>query len=392
MSSESQTSVEDLIELARDRRRTSRQVLFGNVVDIFLMEDARVSERERSLIVGILRDLIKEVEVDLRKRLAEQLQANESAPTELIALLANEDIEIAGPILRESPVIQDPDLINVIKQRGREHWLAITMRRSLSAPVSDALVATGDLDVIESLLGNANAELSRRAMEYLVAESQRVDRFQRPLLLRADLPTDLAMRMYWWVSAALREHLLRHHAIDVDQLDTAMETSVAEESAARANGGQALNDTVQALIAGLGDATEINASLLIRLLRSGRVPVFVGALARMADLPEIVVRRIVLDCDGESLAMICRACGIDRNDFGTLFMLIQSAFGEDAALPPQRLQRVLTLFDETRPDRAARATTVWRRHPEYLDAIDALASDRAVGRRRQAAATGTGAS
>ncbi|MCB9948599.1 MAG: DUF2336 domain-containing protein [Rhodospirillaceae bacterium] len=374
MPGENETTIDALIELARDRRRASRQVLFSNVVDLFLSEETRISERERSLMTGILRDLIRDVEFALRKGLADRLKDSDDAPPELIALLANDEIEIAGPILRGSPALQDPQLVDVIRQRGREHWLAITMRRSLSGTVTDALVATGDADVIESLLGNANAELSRAALEYLVVESQRVDRFQRPLLLRSDVPADLAMRMYWWVSAALREHLLRHYAVDADRLDMAVEATVDAEGTATAarRAGSAGRSATDALVNGIADATEVGPSLLIRLLRSGRIPVFVGLFARYADLPERAIRRIVLDGDGESLAMICRANRVDRNDFGTLFMLIQSAFGEQPSMPPQRLQHIMNLFDETRPDHAARALSVWRRHPEYLDAIEAL--------------------
>ncbi len=118
---------------------------------------------------------------------------------ELISLLANDRIEIARPVLLRSPVLRDEDLVTIVKLRGREHILAIAMRPRLSEFVSDACIETGDDEVIEGLLRNNGSEISKKAFSYLVAESERVDRFREPLVCRADLPQDLAMRMFWWV-------------------------------------------------------------------------------------------------------------------------------------------------------------------------------------------------
>ena len=116
----------------------------------------------------------------------------------------------------------------------------------------------------------------------------------------------------------------------------------------------------------------VTPDLLIRLLRTGRVPVFVEALARYSEVPPVVARRIVLDADGESLAMVCRASRIERSDFGTIFMLMVSGGNRGTSLAPQRLQALMTLFDETRPDQAQRVLTFWRRNPDYLDAVERM--------------------
>ncbi|MCH7646906.1 MAG: DUF2336 domain-containing protein, partial [Nitrospinae bacterium] len=73
---------------------------------------------------------------------------------------------------------------------------------------------TGDVDVITTLLQNGDAEISRSLMAHLVAESKRIDKFQMPLVNRRDLPPDLAQKMYWWVSAAIRHHIVTTFDID----------------------------------------------------------------------------------------------------------------------------------------------------------------------------------
>ncbi len=375
MALEDDDGIVDLLNLAQDRRRESRELLFESVCDLFLRDDARLSDRERSLIVGILGDLVQEVEMAVRREVAERLSRIDEAPRELVTLLANDDIEIARPILMHSEVMRDPDLIEVIRQRGREHHLAIALRQSLSAAVSDALVATGDGDVIEGLLGNASATLSDAAMHYLVAEAQHVDRFQRPLLSRADLPAGLAMKLYWHVGAALRRFILQRFPIRHEDLDDALEGSsldLAERPPPAAGSGEGLGIAAGRLATSLGEQERVTPALLIRLLRTGRVPVFVEALARFARLPSPVARRIVLDGDGESLAILCRACRIERSDFGTLYLLMSSGGRGGATVAPRRLESLMTLFEQTRPDRAQRMLAFWRRHPDYLDAVERM--------------------
>jgi uncharacterized protein (DUF2336 family) len=367
-------SEEALIEMARRRGREDRRELLDNIADLFMADESRLSDRERALITGILHRLIATVETDIRRALAHRLKARDDVPADLVLLLAGDEIEVARPILEESPLLRDPDLIRLIRNRGREHWLAIGARRQLSAEVSDAIVATGDVDVIELLLRNHDAELSRQAMAYLVAEAERVDRYQEPLLERPEMPPALAMRLYWSVSAALRRHILERFAVPEALVDDVLEGAALDAAGAQQANGRALCDIAHDLVERLAEHERITPHLLIGFLRAGRVHAFVAGFARMTAVPEAVARRVTLDADGETLAVLCRAAEINRNDFASLFLLIQNVRHGLRPMAPQRLNDILGFFDAIPVGNAVAARKYWCRHPDYLEAVERLAA------------------
>lgn len=206
--------LQELLQLAQEKSSGARSRLVENITDLFLSDNGRLSEHERALMSDILGKLIGQVETDIRKELAGTLANSGIDLPDIAKLLASDDAEIARPLLERCKLLKDPDLIEIIRMRTDEHRMAIAMRDEVSEPVSNALVEYGGEDVVEALLNNHDSQLSKRAMEYLVSESRRVDRFQEPLLQRSDLPGDLAYRMYWWVSAALRKQILCDFEVD----------------------------------------------------------------------------------------------------------------------------------------------------------------------------------
>jgi uncharacterized protein (DUF2336 family) len=164
--------------------------------------------REREMMIDILGRLLGEVDVKMRSNIARRLAANPHAPRSLLRDLANDTIEVARPILRESRMLEDMDLIEVIHQRGFEHRLAIARRTELSLWVSNALVRSGDEVVIVALLNNEGSRLSQETMTFLAERSRQAEAFQVPLLNRAELTAGLARRMSLWISAPLRGRIV----------------------------------------------------------------------------------------------------------------------------------------------------------------------------------------
>lgn len=367
--SESQmAALRDLVGFAQRKTQQSRRVLFENINDLFLSSDGRLSDRERALMAEILGRLIYEMEMQVRRALAARLSQMETAPRELLLLLANDEADVARPILSSNRLLSDPDLIEIVKHRSQEHLLVIALRTPLSAEVAEAIVDHGDDRVIEQLLRNPDAVLSRRALEYLVAESQRVDSFQEPLLSRHDLPPDLAHRMFWWVSAALRKVILTRFTMDAAVLDDALRDSARSAIAEAVNGGK---DThVGRLIQGLVEANALDHRFLLQALRGGKIPAFVAGLAYMAKLDPAIVRRSMFDAGGESLAIICKTVGMDRNTFASLYLLARQGTGPVTA--PKQLQDLLKFFDALAPEQARTAVRFWRMDTEYLTAITAV--------------------
>ena len=146
----------------------------------------------------------------VRQTISAQLATFKETPPELAAMLANDEIEVAYPILTQSEVLQDAQLIETIRNRTLEHQMAIAIRHTVPVVVSDALVETGDEDIIRTLLENSGARISQATMEYLVEEFSRVNTFQEPIVRRHDLEPELAKRMLMWVSVALRKHIVEN--------------------------------------------------------------------------------------------------------------------------------------------------------------------------------------
>jgi len=370
MADDNAEQLKGLIRLARDRTKENRRVLLENISHLFLSAEGRLTERESALMSDILSKLVHEVEMSVRRELSERLAQVEAAPHDLVVTLANDDIDVAAPVLKHSGVLRDTDLVEIVKHRTQEHLLAVASRDRLSEDVTDALVDQGDENVIEALIKNVDAVLSRHAMEYIVEQSRRVDRFQQPLLGRSDMPADLAHRMFWWVSAALRDYILRAYTLDETVVDDFIKDST--ETVLRRLEKEAEPETAgQRLVRRMAETGELTTKFLVNAVRQGQVAVFIAGLARLSHVDYETAKRIVFDPGGEALAVASKAVGFARADFASIFTMTRKpGTGNMSALA---VNSALAMFDSVEETAARRALAYWQRDSGYQAAVSQLA-------------------
>ncbi len=364
-----------LLDLALDKSLDARKTLTAMIGDLFTEQVTKLTERERALMADILRKLIHECEAAVRKDLSERLAKAPNPPQDLILALANDEIEVAAPILMQSLVLRDIELIQIIRHRTQQHQLAIAMRRSISEYVSDALVETGSVDVVKALLENQDAHISEATMEYLAEQSRRVDTYQEPLINRSDLKRELAQRMYLWVSAALRSHILESFDIHPTELDDQLE-GVAEAISSDPEQHLKDPDTEQSaskLAHRLVQQKQVTPDFLIQVLRQGEIPLFEALFGELSGLRPPRLEQVIYDSGGEGLAIACRALEMPKPSFATIFLLSRRGRGGKQVVDPRDLSRALMIFDKINPKSAIEVLKSWRRDPKYQTAIEDIA-------------------
>lgn len=365
--------IEQLLNLARDKSDAGRERLINTVSDLFMEDEKTLSERERALMTDILNQLVREVEMAVRRHLSERLSILPNAPRELIITLASDTIEVARPVLMKSEILHDADLIEIIQHRTMEHQLAIAMRKDVSEVVSEALVETGSVDVIKTLLKNVDAKISEGTKAYLVEESEKVNAYREPLIRRPDLDPKMAEKMYWWVSAALRQEIAAKFDIDVTTLDDQIESTVRdimESEGEVVPKPEKKPDSAERL----AKDVDVTPELLIRVLRQGEVSLFAALFAKYTGLSGKLVRRLLFEPGGEGMAIACKAKELSKQSFASIFLLSRKARPGEKVVDPGELSRILAFYERIDPEAAQKVTKQWQRDPEYLYAIKRLDS------------------
>lgn len=364
-------NIEELYKLAQDKSVAGRTKLVGRVSELYFSPGRTFSDAERALMTDILRRLVRDVEVQIRQALAKRLADRPNAPKELVQMLANDEIEVARPILTQSTLLDDADLVEVIRLRTMQHRLAIAGRRTVSEPVSEALVERGEVKVVARLLENAGAAISPKTLAFLVEESRRVRTYQRPLLARDELTPELAGRMYLWVSGALRKYILQNFEIDRRVLDesmndtlTALMAQIRERSR---RGGRPVE-----LAEVLGHANALTPEFLIELLREGQVPLFEGLFAELTGLPLETARKLIYQPGGEAFAIACKATRMPKSRFASVFVLSRQARPGEKLVNKGEVPRAIEVFDRVREDVAEAILARWRYDPDYLSLMGAF--------------------
>lgn len=360
--------VDSLLELAREKSVVGRQALIRAISDLFEGRSDELNEREITLMQAILHQLVRDTEMEVRKAISENFAESYFVPAEVIRELANDDIEIAFPVLQKSNLLKDPDLIEVVRNRTFEHQLAVAQRDSISEAVSGALVDTENERVVVALLKNTGAEISRKTRRYLVDQSERVDSFQDPLLRRTDLEPELAQKMFVWVSAALRRHIISNFDLDQETVDDLMEQVAVLESHGRTSEGLT-QSAAEELAAELKAEGQINPEIIVQSIADGEVRLFEALLREATGLRKRLIERILFEPGGEGLAIAACSLDITTEDFEKIFVCSRRARLIEEPTIQRELSALLSLYEKMTRDAANKVIARWRRNENYLSAI-----------------------
>lgn len=144
------------------------------IAGLFFQGASKLRPHLVDLFDDLLIDLVPHAELGTRVDLAERFSRLDNAPPHLIGQLAREnEIMVAAPVLRRSPVLDEDSLVEIARLKGQGHLLAMTERPTLSTEITDVLVERGDRDVVRRAAGNAGAAFSAAGYSGLIKRASK---------------------------------------------------------------------------------------------------------------------------------------------------------------------------------------------------------------------------
>jgi uncharacterized protein (DUF2336 family) len=357
--------IASLMKLARSREPGDRERLLTGIID--LCEAGQASGEPthpdiQALLNSIFMSLVVEAERDIRHRLSERLADADWAPSALINIMALDEIDIARPIIARSPVLQDHDLIRLLVQATLEHQIEIARRPNLRAPVVEAIISRDEPAVLTALASNDTAQISPDALGRLVSRSREVVALRSPLARHPKLSADLAEQLYLLVGRALRDALSARFHLDEAKMQAAVDDALHAAHRGEAAGDvgpvevdEDREEMERSLIEKLDSAGQLRPGYLLRVLREGRLQLFVMALARLGKFESAQIRRAIDSGRPELLALACSAVGIDRSVFPTILEHVRQLNGGRPGGGDEGVRRAASAFGPFTPDIAGMA-------------------------------------
>jgi uncharacterized protein (DUF2336 family) len=334
-----------LAQLVSNPGNVQREELYLAVASLYRVQGTYLNDRERELMNDILRRLARDVEMAIRISLAERLADDAMAPHDLILLLADDTIEVARPLILRSPLISDEDALDLIARADIGHQEALASRPYIGEPVSDALARSEAETVLVALVRNVTARIASVTYETLVDKSRRLASLQSPLVHRRDLPPTLAEKMCDWCSDALRTYIKGNFKMGIEEIGSALSDAELAMRSPLSLAKSPPADGSRKLIDKLAAAGQLKAGFLLRVLHQGQGDLFDLAFARMIELPDETMRRALYEEGPRTVALACRAVGIDRCVFTTVYNLSRRAHGMTAALTAEDKADVEAVFN-----------------------------------------------
>jgi uncharacterized protein (DUF2336 family) len=366
------------LELGQAQTLQARTALVQRLSELVSWPETRLPGYERQLAADILVDLLRTSNIELRRRCATGLARVSEAPKALLRYLARDEISVAGPLLEAGVGFDDSDLIATVRAGVSAHWVAIAQRRTISEPVTDALVATGEVAVIEAVLRNSGARLSTQGVDQVVARSRQADSLSKLLVARNELRPTQALVLFWWAPFEARVQILRRFAVDratlIQELGDVFRMA-AEEGWSDADTRKALQvverrqrNRAAAAQSPYGSLEGAIAAAEQRMDRG-----LMQEIAHLAGIKPATASQIFSDPGGEALGVLCKAVGLKRPMLLALWRALRRPAGNpDRTDSP--LGRAVYVFDTLATAKAQTVLRYWN----WSFTADALNLDRTM--------------
>jgi uncharacterized protein (DUF2336 family) len=350
-------SLMDDLEAAVQNGTSERRVeTLRRVTDLFLVTPAQLSNEQIGVFDAVLTRLTARVETKARAELARRLAPLDRAPGEVVRQLAHDDeIEVAGPVLSQSPALTTQDLISIARRKGQSHLLAIASRAEVETQVTDVLVDRGNRDVIRRLATNEGAAFSEAGYGEMVKRAEDDEGLIETLGRRADVPPALFRELLSRATEAVRSRL--RDSIGADRHDV-LGTILSDVSQGLAQEESAQRDIAgaQRRVQQMKAAGRLNESELAQLARQDKYDDAVAALAQLCGTPFDLIDRLLANPRNDALLIPCKAAGLG---WITVRVLLEMR-GKRHALSEHDVSEIAAEFKKLSPQTAGRVLRFWQ--------------------------------
>ncbi len=350
--------------LARDSDYSVRCALARKVVGAGLGD----AERRGLWRMGftILETLACDHVARVRAILTDAFNSHADAPAEIVRRLARDgERDVAAPVLRNSPVLTDKDIIDIVTNDA-PGWAceAVAGRETISPIVTEVLARSESLPAVGAMVANDGAEIAEPVMERIVDRAADAPELHQPLVNRPSLSGGLMVKLARFVAAPVLAVLCRRDGLDADT--TAGLNQVAEQrgEAATAGGNRKslFGGGQKKKKAGAGDAGAAPNSgvspgasdgAISAALDSGNAEKLVEGLAERAGYRTDMAHRIVFSGSARSITALCWKAGVTmrfavdvQRRIGHIApkSLLYARDGFDYPLTPNEMEEQLSLF------------------------------------------------
>lgn len=337
-----------LYSLAQDDKPLAKAELSSAMTELIEMD---TNIREEELISDVMIALMRQAEQDLRMALSEKLSAMNEVPLRLALHLANDEIDVATPMLEKSPVLGDMDLIYIIKSKTSEYWQAIAKRNSMSDHVINVLAETRDNPTAHNLIQNMNIVLPEKAALEITAMASHEEDLAKGLLHRSEISDDIAVKLYSVVGQELKQYIARNFNLPTDTVISAVDDVILEfkevvvseftPTKAMLNAAQKYKER------GL-----LTIDLMLSTLRRGQIQSFLAQFTVFSGTPLSVVEKFLSHPNGNGLAVLCKANDILKSDFVTIFLLTNRMRNKGRMVDVADMNKAVAIFNKLDMDMA----------------------------------------
>jgi uncharacterized protein (DUF2336 family) len=324
----------------------------------------------RETLIEVVSKLASDTTSRVRAALSHSIASLAWVPQESVkALVQDEDIAIAGPVLECSPLVSDADLLKTIVTGRSPATLSLIARRpTVSEDVCDAIALVQDEDAVKVLLENRNAKIRVEALDHLAEQADAVAEWHAPLAAREELSLAAIRRIALFLDAPQIERLADRQGLDDEMRIFLYREMLSRRSEARvaASSDAALAASAVAVAQRAGALDE---SFIRDAARAGQRETVVAALAQLAAVPTDVARRILSQGATRPVTALVRRAGLSmRSDYAIQNLCMNAPAREfparrKAATPRRRLAAIPSWFGRARAatanlnaDRAAQAS------------------------------------
>ena len=304
-----QSLIAELDEAMQSGSSDRRMATLRRVTDLLLSQADLYDSEQIALFDDVLLRLIEHIEMRALAELGERLAPVENAPVGIIRHLANHDeIEVAGPVLKDSKRLSPPDLVEIASVKSQDHLLAISQRAEIDETVTDVLVDRGSREVARTVAINSGARLSQTGFATLIKRAEHDDVLAELTARRPDLPPQLFAQLLAKATETVKAKLMASLRPEAAEDVARTLNKVARELQAPSP-GRDYTEALNRMNAVQADG-RLDESIVLDTAKANQFEDTAAALALLCSVPIELIDRLMQGSRIDALLIPCKAAGL----------------------------------------------------------------------------------